>query len=246
MFYTLMSTDAKICFMLIHGFTGTHYEMNPLVEFLEQQGYSTENITLPGHETSIDDLNKTKWFEWIDYAQSKLDKLKNEFESVYVCGLSMGGAITLLLGARNSDLAGIIPLAAPYKVPDWRMYFIVGVPFLGLIYPKHKNEETGWEDEEALATHKSYGYYPIQAIKQLYKLLKEVRRSIQDIEVPIMVVNSKNDPGIPLKFADDIIKEVKSEDKTLILIDKGGHVIPKDSGRFQLFDEIKKWMEKRG
>ncbi|OLS30062.1 MAG: Thermostable monoacylglycerol lipase [Candidatus Heimdallarchaeota archaeon AB_125] len=240
-----MSETSSTSFLLIHGFTGTHYEMNPLAEFLEKQGFSVDNITLPGHETSIDDLNKTNWTEWIDFAQTKLDKMKKKYENVYVCGLSMGGALTLLLGSRNRDLAGIIPLAAVYKVPDWRMYLIIGIPFLGLIYPKHKNEETGWEDLEALSTHKSYGYYPIRAIKQIYKLLREVKKSIHRIEVPILVVNSKNDPGIPLSFAEDIMKTVNSTDKTLVIINQGGHVIPKDAGRHQLFEEIEKWMEKR-
>ncbi len=238
-------SESSICFLLIHGFTGAHHEMVPLAEFLREQGYSFKNITLPGHETSVDDLSKTKWTEWIDFAQSELDILKEKFERVYVCGLSMGGAITLLLGSRNRDLAGIIPLAAVHKVPDWRMYLIIGVPFLGLIYPNHKNEERGWEDLDALSTHESYGYYPIKAIKQVYKLLRAVKKSIHEIEVPILVVNSKNDPSIPVQFGENILEAVKSTDKTLVVIEKGGHVIPKDAGRFQLFEEIKKWMKKR-
>ena len=240
-----MNMDSKTCFLLIHGFTGTHYEMIPLVEFLEKRKYFVENITLPGHETSIEELNKTKWTEWIEFAQLKLDELKKKFDRVYVCGLSMGGTITLLLGSQNEDLSGIIPLAAPYKSPDWRMNLIAYIPFLGLIYPKHKNEETGWEDLEALSTHKSYGYYPIRSIKELHKLLKKVKQSLQEIIVPILVVYSKNDPSIPISFGSDIIEKVKSSDKTLVLIDKGGHVIPKDAGRYQLFEEIEKWMKYR-
>jgi len=240
-----MSDISSVSFLLIHGFTGTHFEMEPLAEFLEKQGYEIENITLPGHETSIEELNETKWTEWINYAQTHLDILKEKYERVYVCGLSMGAAITLVLGARNHDLAGIIPMAAPYKTPDWRMHLVVAIPFLGLIYPKHKTKEKGWKDLESLSTHKSYGYYPIRSIKQLYKLLKEVKRSVPKIEVPILVIQSKKDPDVPSDHAEYIFNMVKSTDKTLVWIDKGGHVIPKDAGRYQLFEEIKEWMKKR-
>ena len=240
-----MSDISTISFLLIHGFTGTHFEMEPLTKFLGKQGFAIENITLPGHETSLEDLNKTKWTDWINYAQTKLDILKEKYERVYVCGLSMGAAITLVLGSRNSDLAGIIPMAAPYKSPDWRMYFIVAIPFLSLIYPKHKTKEKGWVDLESLSTHKSYGYYPLRSIKQLYKLLKEVKRSVPKIEVPILVIQSKKDTGVPSNHAEYIFKMVKSTDKTLVWINKGGHVIPKDAGRYQLFEEIKEWMKNR-
>lgn len=240
-----MSDISSVSFLLIHGFTGTHFEMEPLATYLREQHYFVENITLPGHEASLEDLNETNWTEWIDYAQAKLNELKAVFEKVYVCGLSMGAAITLVLGARNSDLAGIIPMAAPYKSPDWRMYFIVAFPFLGLIYPKHKTREKGWADLESLSTHKSYGYYPIRSIKQLYKLLREVKKSISKIEVPILVIQSKKDPSVPSKHAEYIYNKVNSTDKTLVWIDKGGHVIPKDAGRYQLFEEIKNWMKKR-
>lgn len=240
-----MSDISSFSFLLIHGFTGTHFEMVPLAEFLEKQGYATKNITLPGHETSIEDLIKSKWTDWIKYAQTQLDILKEKYERVYVCGLSMGAAITLVLGARNSDLAGIIPMAAPYKSPDWRMYFIAAFPFLSLIYPKHKTREKGWVDLESLSTHKSYGYYPIRSIKQLYKLLREVKRSVPKIEVPILIIQSKKDPGVPSNHAEYIYNKVNSTDKTLVWIDKGGHVIPKDAGRYQLFEEIKNWMKKR-
>jgi len=72
-----------------------------------------------------------------------------------------------------------------------------------------------------------------------------VKRSIPKIEVPILVIQSKKDLSIPSNHAEHIYNKVNSTDKTLVWITKGGHVIPKDAGRYQLFEEIEKWMKKR-
>ncbi len=240
-----MEKGSNRAFLLVHGFTGTHYEMEPLAKYLRNREFYVENIVLPGHETSIEDLQNRKWFEFTDYAQEKLNGLKQRFKKVFVCGLSLGGAITLYLGATNPDIEGIIVLAAPAFSPDWRMNLLAYFPIVHLIYPLHKNKEKGWEDVNSLKTHKSYGYYPIKSVQQLFKLFKINKQKIKEIEIPILIVYAEKDPSIPYKHAEKIFNRVNSEDKKIVKILKGGHVIPKDAGRKQLFNEIDDWLESR-
>ena len=237
-----MSLKTKnTAFLLIHGFTGTHYEMVPLEEFLVSKGYYVNNITLPGHETTIEDMAKTEWREWVRYAQNQLQDLCKDYENVFTVGLSMGGAITLYLGANNPDIAGIIVMAAPYKPVDWRMLLVRILP-IHIFFKYRKNIETGWEDLNSLDSHKSYEKYPFRSIAELHKLLVRVKKLVPRISVPILVVQSKNDPSISSEFPVWIYDNVESSDKELKWIEKGGHVIPKDSGRFQLFGIIEKWL----
>ncbi len=228
-------------FLLIHGFTGTHYEMVPLEEFLVSKGYYVSNITLPGHETTIEDMTKTKWGEWVKYAQNQLKDLCKYYENVLICGLSMGGAITLYLGANNPGIAGIITIAAPYKPVDWRMLLVRILP-IHIFLKNKKYIETGWEDLDSLESHKSYGKYPLRSIAELHKLLVRVKKLVPRISVPILVIQSENDPSIPTKFPSWIYDNVSSSDKELEWIEKGGHVVTKDAGRFQLFGIIEKWL----
>ena len=234
-----------ISFLLIHGFTGTHYEMKPLEKFLVDKGFNVRNIILPGHETSLKDLASTKWQNWVVFAQNELDILKSTSEKVFISGLSMGGIITLVLGSNNEDVAGIIPMAAPCKVPDWRMYLFKIIPFIEKIYPLHRNEEEGWEDMEALSTHKSYGYYPSASVKELYSLLGVVKDRIPRIKIPILILQGIKDNSVPSSHPKWIYDNVSSSDKQLKWIEKGGHVIPKDAGRFQAFEIIEKWINER-
>ncbi|MCG3220687.1 MAG: alpha/beta fold hydrolase [Candidatus Heimdallarchaeota archaeon] len=239
-----MFSNEQIGFLLIHGFTGTHFEMIPFEEFLTEKGFTVRNITLPGHETTEEDLTTKKWTDWIDFAQLNLDELKNECKKVFVSGLSMGGTITLLLGAKNNDLSGIITLAAVYRAPDWRMH-LLSIPFAHYVYPRYKNEESGWEDLEALSTHKSYEHYPIKSVSELYKMLKETKKQVKNIQVPILVIQGKKDLSVLEKQAKWILNNVNTSDKQLVWIEKGGHVIPKDAGRYQLFETVDSWLKGR-
>ncbi|MHA1203309.1 MAG: alpha/beta hydrolase [Candidatus Heimdallarchaeaceae archaeon] len=236
--------DNNTAILLIHGFTGTHYEMVPLEEFLVSKGYYVKNITLPGHETTIEDMATTKWEKWVKYAQNQLKDLCEDYEKVFIGGLSMGGAITLYLGAKNPNIAGIIVMAAPYKPVDWRMLVVRILP-IHIFYKYKKIIETGWEDLDSLKSHRAYGIYPLRSIAELHKLLVKVKKLVPRISVPILVIQSQKDLSIPTKFPNWIYTNVESSDKELEWIEKGGHVIPKDAGRFQLFEIIEKWLENK-
>ena len=240
-----MKNNSEIGFLLVHGFTGTHFEMEPMAKFLETKGFRVVNTTLPGHETTEEDLTSKGWKDWVNHAQAELEKLREECSKIFVSGLSMGGIITLCIGAKNPDLAGIIPMSAPIKPPDWRMYLFKIFPFAHYFYPRHISVESGWEDLEALETHVSYEYYPTKSVKQLYELLKEVKRLTPLIEVPILVLQGEKDPSVPPSHPKWILDNVASNDKQLTWIVKGGHVIPKDAGRHQLFEVVDEWIKQR-
>ena len=62
--------------MLIHGFTGSPPEMRLIADYLNQRGLTVSGPLLPGHGTSIEDLNKRKWQEWTQYLGKEFSKLK--------------------------------------------------------------------------------------------------------------------------------------------------------------------------
>ncbi|MHA1685938.1 MAG: alpha/beta hydrolase [Candidatus Heimdallarchaeaceae archaeon] len=238
-----MSDGEKKVFLLIHGFSGTHYEMKPLEDFLKSKGYVTKNITLPGHETNPKDMAKRSWIEWVDFAQNALDELKREYEKVYVAGLSMGGSITLYLAAKNPDIAGIIPMAAAIEIPDKKAKILELLPFLRYIIPWLPNIECGWEDEEAKEKHRCYKKFHAKSVYQLIMLLNDLQRIISLVNVPTLILHSKKDPAVPTKHAEKIFNAIQSKDKKIVWIEKGGHVIPEDAGREQAFSTIEEWLK---
>ena len=88
-----MSKHNIPAFLLIHGFTGTHYEMDPLADFLNKKNFHVKNIILPGHETTLEDLGieyERYRLEWVSASEGqKFAETMREFtESVKSLGPS--------------------------------------------------------------------------------------------------------------------------------------------------------------
>ena len=62
-----LNPDSKKGVMIIHGFSSTTYETLPLAKFLSQKGFRVSNRNLPGHGTTLEDCNATKYQEWLNF-----------------------------------------------------------------------------------------------------------------------------------------------------------------------------------
>src|SRR5689334_9920176 len=134
--------------LLLHGWTGSPPEMRPMGEYLAAQGFVVHGPCLPGHGTQPEDLLPIRWSDWTAAAHAALDALAAECETVFVGGLSMGGLLTLHLGATAArPLAGLIPMSAPVFVYDWRR---VLAPLVQRVVPWNtKAEARDFQDSAA-------------------------------------------------------------------------------------------------
>lgn len=237
----MTSKTSDVGFLLIHGFSGTHHEMSPLENLLKNKKFIVKNITLPGHETSIEDLDSKNFADWISYSQDKLNELQDKCESVFIAGLSLGGVLTLILAAKNKAVKGIITMAAPYEFPKWRMKLFMN-PISMFFFKRMMKEEDAWEDLEAFKTHQSYNEFPKKGFDQAIKLIEEVKKSVPLITCPTLTIYASKDKTVPYQTALKLNEDIQSKNKTIVEIIKGGHVIPEDAGRYQLFEEVEKWL----
>ncbi len=113
--------DGQLACYIIHGFTGSTYEMNELGKYMASQGITAVADILPGHGTSPKDCNTKIYQDWIDSVREGYDRLSAEKEEVFVVGFSMGGALTLNL-AMERDLPGIVLYAPIIKHKKWTVY----------------------------------------------------------------------------------------------------------------------------
>ena len=82
--------------------------MRPWAEYLAGQGYAVSAPRLPGHGTTWQEMNKTTWADWRGEVEQAYEALANQVDHVFVCGLSMGGALALRFAADH-----------PHRPPDW-------------------------------------------------------------------------------------------------------------------------------
>jgi carboxylesterase len=94
--------------LVLHGFTGNPGSMRKLAEALAAKGFHVEMPLLPGHGTSVDDMLPTRWKDWAGEAEAAYQRLAQRATHIVVVGLSMGGALTLRLGADHPEIAGLV------------------------------------------------------------------------------------------------------------------------------------------
>ena len=94
--------------LVVHGFTGNPGSMRGVAEALAAAGFHVEMPLLPGHGTTVDDMLPTRWADWLGAAEAAYQTLAARAQKVVVVGLSMGGALTLRLGADHPEITGLV------------------------------------------------------------------------------------------------------------------------------------------
>ena len=100
----------KTGLLLIHGFTGTPYEMKPLSKYLAAEGYTISVPLLKGHGTKPQDLLSCSWYDWFSDVKENLFLLRKTCKKIIVIGLSTGGTLALHLAAHY-QVEGVVALA---------------------------------------------------------------------------------------------------------------------------------------
>ena len=94
--------------VVLHGFTGNPSSMRGIATAVAAKGFHVEMPLLPGHGTVVDDMLSTRWADWAGEAEAAYQRLAQRVTNVVVVGLSMGGALTLRLGADHPEIAGLV------------------------------------------------------------------------------------------------------------------------------------------
>ena len=102
--------------LVVHGFTGHCGSMRIIADAFAAEGWHVEMPLLPGHGTTVDDMLATRWSDWAGEVERAYRSLAARADRIVVVGLSMGGALTLRVGADHPEVAGLVcinPAAQP-------------------------------------------------------------------------------------------------------------------------------------
>ena len=83
--------------VLSHGLSGSPASMRPWGEYLAERGYTVDVPRLPGHGTTVAECNRTRWDDWYATVERSYLQMRERCEIVFVGGLSMGGALAVML-----------------------------------------------------------------------------------------------------------------------------------------------------
>ena len=244
--FFLLGDRSKPACLLIHGFTGTPKEMRWMGEYLNEKGYTCLGVRLAGHATDPEDMIRSRYTDWMASVEDGYHLLCGTSEDIFLVGLSMGGVLSLLM-STNLKVAGVIAMSTPYKLPDDPRLKYIELISKFITYMPKGSGDAGWFDAEALKGHISYPQNPVRSLAELNKLLGEMRAALPKIDVPVLLIHSKDDKYVdPENLEWNYAALEKAPDKTKLYITGSGHVVTRDAMRQQVFDAAVEFIQKAG
>lgn len=225
--------NSKVGIVLVHGFTSTPSVMRPWAEFLNSHGFTVRVPLLPGHGTSIAELENVSWQEWPAEIEIQINHLLNECEKVFLCGFSMGAAASLHVAARyQSQLNGLI-LVNPmiHRKNAWPTAVKIASRLV-------KSFGTAGSDIKAGdVTQWKYNRTPMRAAHQLLRLLEETRPLLPTIKLPVLLFRSATDHTLPASNSKIVVSELGSSTKEEVVLHNSYHVAPLDHDQRVIFTD---------
>jgi carboxylesterase len=227
--------------LLIHGFTGTPKEMRWMGEYLNQElGFTCLGVRLSGHATRPKDMVRSRWTDWTASVEDGYNLLRGAADRIYLVGLSMGGALSLLMSTRfGQSVKGVVTISAPYEIPHehpaWQIRLL---GYFKTYIRKSKDDApgSGWFDKDASKEHISYPLNPIRSAAELKILLEKMRAALPKVEVPVCLIHSMDDGYVLPENMEQIYAGlVNAPDRTKFYITGSGHVVTRDAARQQVF-----------
>ena len=235
--------DNKIGIYLIHGFSSTTYEMNILANHLKNKKYHVVSNNLPGHGTTVEDCNKFKYNDWLNYSKQEFAKLCSTSNQVFIIGCSMGGVIALHL-ASIFPVDGIIVGGVVLK---FKLYFQTN--YLNTLlchFLKIREKKMVISKNKHNKIH-FYGYtsYPLIALNEFRKMNKKVIKELKKIKAPILILHSNADQ-VSIKDNVDIIKDnVESKSIDVLNVQLAHHnIFDTNKDTPEIFSAIDKFLAK--
>jgi carboxylesterase len=219
--------------LVIHGYTGNPSSMRELAEAFVAAGLHVEMPRLPGHGTHIDDMIPTGWPDYVAEAEAAYQRLAARADKVVVAGLSMGGALTLRMGASHPEIAGLICInaaTAPIGLEDM-------VPIMNEMLDGGDEVAPGIGSDIADpdVTESAYEGAPIRAMLSLIEGLRELAPAYQRMAIPLLILASPEDHVVPPAHQ-DYLAEHYGGPVERVALERSYHVATQDFDKRLIFD----------
>ena len=199
--------------------------MRPWAKHLEADGFRVALPRLPGHGTTWQELNQTRWEDWYSAVERAFTDLRARCDRVFVCGLSMGGGLAIRIAEQHGDAVGGLAVVNPaIGSLDLR---IRALPVLRHLLPSL----AGISGDIALPDVLEEGGYDRSALHagwSVTRMWRDVQANLGRVHQPLLIFKSVQDrvvDGLSLKL---IKAGVTCRDLTVVALERSYHVATLD------------------
>ncbi|MEV4438596.1 alpha/beta fold hydrolase [Streptomyces sp. NPDC049577] len=219
--------------LVCHGFTGSPQSVRPWADYLAERGLTVSLPLLPGHGTRWQDMQITGWQDWYAEVDRELWRLRERCSEVFVCGLSMGGALALRLAAKHGDaVSGVVVVNPANKVHG------VGaraLPVVRHLVPSTKGIASDIAKEGGVEV--GYDRVPLHAAYSFRRFLRMLDSELPQVTQPLLLLHSPQDHVVPPADSARVLARVSSLDVTERLLERSYHVATLDHDAETIFED---------
>lgn len=211
----------ELC-VIIHGFAGSPWEVEPLAHALERMGYEVVTPLLPGHSINKERMEKITAMDWLQMIEKIVGNAIEENKEVHLIGFSMGAMIASIVACRYqiSTLALLSPAVYVLTPHVLRMR-------LETLFQLNKNNRS-LSEHMILNDRSFFRFIPIYNLFQFQRVVRHAKRIFQHISIPICIIHGEKDETVDPKSSKLIYREVSTKEKELHYLPFSRHHICRD------------------
>lgn len=235
--FELGEKSARQKVLLVHGFTGSPWDVRPLGEAFAQAGFYVRAPRLPGHGLVEEALPSITHADWEAAVEEQLFSLG---EGVHLAGLSMGALLSVVMAAKHPERVRSLTLVAP------AMHFIGPTmalvrslhrwPVIETIQPWVEKQSTDISDPRVRADAPVLQRFPSAWLRSLFRIQAVARARMHEVRAPTLIVSAEQDHVVSVQGARELAQAIRG-DVRLIRLARGFHIIPRDVDAELLFRE---------
>ncbi|MCL1864730.1 MAG: alpha/beta fold hydrolase [Spirochaetes bacterium] len=244
------SITANKAILLLHGMTGEPAELYYLGKYLHRLGFDVYIPELPGHCQGTEALKRTTWQDWLNFSFEEYDRLKKEYDVVYISGICLGAVLALCVAMERDDLEKIACLSTTLFLDGWsipKIIFLLPVVLYTVIkffyaWPESsslgvKNEKVRGKVQEALEKDdaKILDCFPAISILQILRLSRYTIKRLSKVKSEVLIIHSERDDIASTKSGDIVYKNIGSKIKEYIKLKDSYHLIVLDDEKDFVF-----------
>lgn len=227
--------------LLCHGMPGAPGSLRAWADNLVAEGYTVRLPRLPGFGTRLRDANRTTFDDWLGVATAQLQELTARCRAVVVCGLSMGGTLTLRLAELYPTVPAGIVLVNPSVLtlrPEAPLLFPILRPWLPA-YPGIIGDIA-----KPGVVEPGYRYLPVKAAYSLWRAWDVVRAELPLITAPVLLLRSRVDHVVEPENSQVVLENISSADVSEVVLERSYHVATMDYDAELIFTRSVEFIEK--
>ena len=229
--------------LLLHGFGDTPQTLSLYAKHLSKAGFAVFAPLLPGHGRTLDAFVRARADDWIRAAKDAFMEMRARYRVVSVSGLSMGGALAVIVAADHHDIASLVLLAPYLGMPRWLHGAALTHWLWGrIVGPVDASSPRSIQDPLEREKNLSYGQVTGRAIFELSRVVRRAQRALPKVVTPTLIIQSREDPRVSPSVVTSAFKKLAAPEKKILWTTGAGHIITVDYGRERLFSEAERWL----